>query len=182
MNINNIVNVLVEQRKISRLNLFDVSLRDEDDYMNALKASWVRTVQDVHNLLHNGGSILEIGSYYGVVALSLAKLNYKMTTFDVPEVQNNEKIKAIYLENQIHTASGYLQNIPSTSLPFAKNSFDCVIMCEVLEHLNFNPLSVLKEINRVIRPGGFFYLTVPQSNPSQESRKISFRIFSQKPN
>jgi len=105
-----------------------------------------------------------------------------MTTFDVHEVQNNEKIKAIYLENQIHTASGYLQNIPSTSLPFAKNSFDCVIMCEVLEHLNFNPLSVLKEINRVIRPGGFFYLTVPQSNPSQESRKISFRIFSQKPN
>jgi SAM-dependent methyltransferase len=34
-------------------------------------------------------------------------------------------------------------------------------MCEVLEHLNFNPLPLLKEINRIGKPGSIFYLSLP---------------------
>ena len=32
---------------------------------------------------------------------------------------------------------------------------------EVLEHLNFNPLPVIYEINRVLKPGGLLYLALP---------------------
>jgi hypothetical protein len=34
-------------------------------------------------------------------------------------------------------------------------------MCETLEHLNFNPLPVLFEINRVLKINGIFYLSLP---------------------
>jgi hypothetical protein len=34
-------------------------------------------------------------------------------------------------------------------------------MCETLEHLNFNPLPLLDEINRVTRDGGIIYLGMP---------------------
>ena len=34
-------------------------------------------------------------------------------------------------------------------------------MCEVLEHLNFNPLPVLSEVNRILKGGGVFYLSLP---------------------
>ena len=34
-------------------------------------------------------------------------------------------------------------------------------MCETLEHLNFNPVPSLAEINRVLIPGGRLYLGVP---------------------
>jgi hypothetical protein len=34
-------------------------------------------------------------------------------------------------------------------------------MCEVLEHLNFNPLPLLKEINRIGAPDSLFYLSLP---------------------
>ena len=34
-------------------------------------------------------------------------------------------------------------------------------MCETLEHLNFNPVPVLLEINRVLKKGGTLYISLP---------------------
>jgi SAM-dependent methyltransferase len=34
-------------------------------------------------------------------------------------------------------------------------------MCETLEHLNFNPLPALQEINRILKDDGLLYLTTP---------------------
>lgn len=44
--------------------------------------------------------------------------------------------------------------------PFEKESFDVVTLGAVLEHV-FNPVEVLKEINRILRPGGVLWLDVP---------------------
>jgi SAM-dependent methyltransferase len=44
------------------------------------------------------------------------------------------------------------------SLPFRDNSIDIVVSLQVLEHVR-NPQAMLKETFRVLRPGGFFYLT-----------------------
>jgi SAM-dependent methyltransferase len=46
------------------------------------------------------------------------------------------------------------------SIPLANNSYQTVITTEVLEHC-FEPEIVLKEINRVLKPGGIFFFTVP---------------------
>jgi SAM-dependent methyltransferase len=46
-------------------------------------------------------------------------------------------------------------------LPFEDEAFDVVIMCEVIEHLNFNPLPLLKEINRIGKQNSIFYLSQP---------------------
>lgn len=46
-------------------------------------------------------------------------------------------------------------------LPFDDDRFDMIFMCEVLENLNFNPLPLLKEINRVGATDSFFYLSLP---------------------
>ena len=44
--------------------------------------------------------------------------------------------------------------------PFGANSFDSVFSSEVLEHV-FTPQAFLDEIYRVLKPGGYFLLTVP---------------------
>ena len=41
-------------------------------------------------------------------------------------------------------------------LNFEEGANNAVIMCEVLEHLNFNPFPLLKEINRILSVGGVF--------------------------
>jgi len=46
------------------------------------------------------------------------------------------------------------------SIPLANNTYQTVIATEVLEHC-FEPEVVLKEINRVLKPGGIFFFTVP---------------------
>lgn len=48
-------------------------------------------------------------------------------------------------------------------LPIADDSIDCILCSEVLEHVD-NPLAVLREIGRVLRPGGSLILTVPFIN------------------
>lgn len=51
-------------------------------------------------------------------------------------------------------------------LPFADNSFDKVICSEVLEHIpDFR--GALKEIERVLKPGGLFCASVPRSWPEK---------------
>lgn len=50
-----------------------------------------------------------------------------------------------------------LRDVPK-DLPFPDGSVDFAIFTEVIEHL-YNPAHVLKEIARVLRPGGRLYLT-----------------------
>ena len=45
-------------------------------------------------------------------------------------------------------------------IPFQKDEIDIITMLAVLEHMN-NPLFILKEIERVLKPGGMLLLTVP---------------------
>lgn len=52
------------------------------------------------------------------------------------------------------------------SLPVESNSFDVVRMWHVLEHA-YSPMAVLAEVNRVLRPRGFFLLSVPNFASSQ---------------
>jgi methionine biosynthesis protein MetW len=47
-------------------------------------------------------------------------------------------------------------------LPHADASFDVVVCLEVLEHL-VSPVTVVREIRRVLKPGGFALMSVPNS-------------------
>jgi len=47
-------------------------------------------------------------------------------------------------------------------LPFADSSFEQVLCTEVLEHVS-SPVSLLRDIHRVLAPGGLLILTVPWS-------------------
>lgn len=48
------------------------------------------------------------------------------------------------------------------ALPFIDGSFDAALCMQVLEHVP-DPLRVLMEITRILKPGGKLYLTAPQS-------------------
>lgn len=47
-------------------------------------------------------------------------------------------------------------------LPFSNSFFDVVSCIAVLEHV-FNPPNLVKEIHRVLKPGGIFLKQVPNS-------------------
>jgi O-antigen biosynthesis protein len=45
--------------------------------------------------------------------------------------------------------------------PYRDGEFDAVLCCEILEHLHSDPMGLLAEMNRVLKPGGVLLLTTP---------------------
>ena len=59
-------------------------------------------------------------------------------------------------------------------MPFEDASFDSVICTQVLEHVN-EPKTFLREIARVLKPGGVLLISVPMSWPHHEEPHDFFR-------
>lgn len=49
------------------------------------------------------------------------------------------------------------------SLPFKRQTFDCVVAMEILEHLE-NPAESLKDMREVVKDGGTVIVTTPNNN------------------
>lgn len=71
------------------------------------------------------------------------------------------------LTKKYPTAKFYSGNIPPLSV-FADNSFDSIVSFQVIEHIEDDNL-FLKEIQRVLKPGGIALLTTP-NRPKSLSR------------
>lgn len=52
-------------------------------------------------------------------------------------------------------------NVEDGRFPFDDQAFDVVLFCEIIEHLLNDPLKVLAEIKRVLKPGGTIVITTP---------------------
>jgi SAM-dependent methyltransferase len=61
-----------------------------------------------------------------------------------------------------------------TTIPFSEHSFQSALATEVLEHCA-NPQKVLNEINRILKPGGFFFFSVPFMWPLHDMPHDEYR-------
>jgi SAM-dependent methyltransferase len=165
-----IVRDVIEEYRDSPIDMLDNGDNGgEYAYLLNLADSYVRTVRDVSNLVaenRNNIRILEIGSFLGAVSISLKNLSFDVTAVDIPEFYRSERLRSHYAKHDI-TFNGL--NLRNSQLPFESNSFDVVVICEVIEHLNFNPLPVLEEINRVLKTSGYIYIGMP-NHASLENR------------
>jgi SAM-dependent methyltransferase len=101
-----------------------------------------------------GGSVLDLGCGTGELATAIAAAGLRATGCDIsPEM--------------LHRAagsSGAVDLVPLDPgwqvLPFAPETFDAVVASSVLEYVD-DPVAVLRECRRVLRPGGVMLCTVP---------------------
>ena len=94
------------------------------------------------------------------IDLSLKDLNTTRERFS-EFIEPDNKNKSLVLS----VANGY-------QLPFSSGSFDKVICSEVLEHIP-DYAAVLSEIERVLKPGGIFAVSVPRFFPEWICWKFS---------
>lgn len=138
--------------------------RGEKKYIDWLRSQYECILLDFNELFSNTGTpsrVLEISSFLGVVDIALAEMGFDVHTYDIPEFQNNTNLQKLYSDYTVHPAVGNIHDIGKTGLPYPDNHFDAVIFSEVIEHLNINPLPVLQEINRILKPDGILYITTP---------------------
>lgn len=100
------------------------------------------------------GHVLDWGCGYGQLTYLLRRRGFQVTAFDIvqegkttlPEIPLSRELNGVYTTHP-------------TDLPFVDKTFDAVISCGVLEHveeysLAGNEIKSLHEIARVLRPGG----------------------------
>jgi ubiquinone/menaquinone biosynthesis C-methylase UbiE len=110
-------------------------------------------VYSVLNLGLSSGRLLDIGTGSGRIPINIAKL---CPNFEITAVDMSENMLAVAQKNS--TANGTGNRIEfkvadAKQLPFKDNTFDLVISHVTLHHIP-DPLSMLKEVKRVLKPGG----------------------------
>jgi 2-polyprenyl-3-methyl-5-hydroxy-6-metoxy-1,4-benzoquinol methylase len=133
------------------------SFADLELYNNILGHTFHRTVKDVA-AISGVVDVLEIGFFTGVVSLTLARMGYKVSGSEVPFVANDPNIRSKLEADHIRVEPWDLSVIPS---PFKDNEFDLIVFTEVIEHLPFNCIPLLRELRRILRPNGKVYCATP---------------------
>jgi len=125
---------------------------EESGYVGFIP-EWLRYKQE--GQVGGLGDVLDIGPGYGTLACYASRLGAKsVTTLDrVPFLSQAviEEFKLIALEGDIE------RDCPT----LAPNTYDTVIITEVLEHLNFHPLLTMLKIDESLRAYGTLYLSTP---------------------
>lgn len=82
-----------------------------------------------------------------------------------------EQNPAEYHQADLFPSSPEIQCIDITKMPFDDCTFDLLIANHVLEHVD-DDLSALREVERVLKPGGFAILQTPYSARLEQTLKI----------
>jgi SAM-dependent methyltransferase len=100
--------------------------------------------------------LLDVGGQIGALALYASKVGFKATAVDY------ELFTKIYRQILAEHGVDYPTcDVGSEPLPFGNDSFDAVTYLDVIEHHAFSPKRVLREIHRVLAPGGKVVISTP---------------------
>ncbi len=119
------------------------------------------------------GKLLELGTT-GLVPLALRELLPEMAVtvtdfnLDLPKVDTAH----VNLVDKEMSVDCFRINFEEEPIPAEDSSFDVVLCSEVIEHMEVDPMRLMYEINRVLKPGGVLILTTPNVVSSWAITKV----------
>jgi SAM-dependent methyltransferase len=106
--------------------------------------------------IKDGDRIIDLGCGMGFYLLALGKLRQLL------RVGFDNDLHRLF-QAQVENPDARIVNGILEKLPFSNESFDKVILSEVLEHVPDDTYA-LKQVHRILKPGGILSLSVPHSN------------------
>ena len=118
-------------------------------------------------------SFLDVGSDLGSQTLAAGRRTRRAVGFDI------RKERVLLAERRrrdkkVNNVFFYVGNA-ETDWPFRSNTFDVLLMSDVLEHL-YNERRALEESYRVLKPEGMLFLTLPNQETSWKRKQLSLGI------
>ncbi len=144
----------------------------EDTYHQGHARRMARTLQ---TLVENEpqGKLLEIGTSH-LMPLAIKELGLELdisvTDFDLTKEYSGKM--ECSLNNKTTEVDVYRVNLEENTIPVPDETFDIILLCEVIEHMEVDPMFMLAEINRVLKHGGKLILTTPNITSSRNISKI----------
>lgn len=106
---------------------------------------------ELGSLLHLAPAIKKFSGYHEVCGADFWESDKKMVYETVMQKDGPE----------VHTFELHNFNVERDPFPWPDGHFRVALCCELLEHLQSDPMGMLWECNRVLAPGGFLLLTTP---------------------
>ena len=133
----------------------------EKNYFDQQRGRYAFMLQQLKDRVKPSCAVLDIGSHLLHFAMAARVLGYTVSGADVEFFVKHPLNKSRQQEYGIPDVR--ICDLSKDALPFADRTFDVVNFSEALEHLNFNPLPVIKEFWRVLKPGGIAIITTPNA-------------------
>ena len=110
-----------------------------------MEATYIRMVDELGRYIEPHSKVLDWGAGDGQLSLLLKSRGYDVTAYDIiPKSEAYDKIGVTYIKG-------------GDTLPFQSDSFDAVVSCGVLEHVNSDVYS-LSELYRILKPDGYLFI------------------------
>jgi SAM-dependent methyltransferase len=127
----------------------------------------------------NLGDVLEIGPFYGYTPFILRNMakSYTVIEGDDPAVY---PLKELYKQNAIDLKFSDFAEIfgplrgAQHKLDLPDSKYDLILCWQTMEHFNFNPVKWVRELYRILKPGGRVCITVPNKASFQALTSIIF--------
>lgn len=110
--------------------------------------------------------VVELGAAPGQQAIGLRQAGYHVTAVDLgieSDTWEGAPAGSMAAAFEREDVDLILWDLEQSPYPFAEGVFDAVVMTEVFEHLRDYPVTALAEAKRILRPGGYLYLTTPNA-------------------
>ena len=133
-------------------------------------------------------AVLELGAYMQMTPALACLLGYGEVrgAYFGPLGQTDSKVSTID-GKEIFRCEVDLFDVERDRFPYEDGRFQTVLACEIIEHLVLDPMHMLLEIRRVVRPGGTLVLTTPNVTSFTSVSRIltqsgNPQVYSQYPN
>ncbi|PET61165.1 SAM-dependent methyltransferase [Bacillus sp. AFS001701] len=104
---------------------------------------------EIQSLVHDGARILEVAPGPGYLSIELAKMGFDVTGVELSsDFVNIEKINAKEANVLVDFKEGNASNLPCD-----ENTFDFIVCSAAFKNFK-DPVKALKEMYRVLKPGG----------------------------
>ncbi len=109
-----------------------------------------------------GDSILEMGAYLQITPALQTKLGYGTVRGSYYGPAGRVDHRVVTSETGEQFACDIdLFNAEQDPFPYGEGCFSTVLCCELIEHLMRDPMHLMSEVNRILKPGGHLVLTTP---------------------
>lgn len=134
---------------------------EDGDYFRAHAERLAKTLQSIPT----GGAedrILEMGCYLQITPALRNLLGYgEVRGASLGNSGDVSKGRTVATDGEVFECFIDLFNAEIDVFPYPDEHFSAVACCELLEHLEHDPMHMMSEIYRILKPGGTLLLTTP---------------------